>query len=57
MLYHPSKETYRTCLWISHALRCLSFHPENGYEKIGFQNDEDLWSQVFLLVGNGYLVR
>lgn len=57
MQHHPLEKTCKTCLWISHTLRCLSFHPEDGYEKIGFQSDEDLWSQVFRLVGNGYLVR
>ena len=51
---NPSQEKkqYACFFWVSHASRCVSFHPEEG-----FASNRELWSQLHRLIALGYLVQ
>ena len=56
---NPSQEKkqYACFFWVSHASRCVSFHPEEGFAKEGFASNRELWSQRHRLIALGYLVQ
>ncbi|MDD3137421.1 MAG: hypothetical protein PHX08_00400 [Lachnospiraceae bacterium] len=44
-------------IWISHKLKCISFHPLNGFEKTCMDTYTEMWELVYLLVEQGYRVQ
>lgn len=51
-----SETSKRHHIWISHYIRCLSFHEEADFEQIEFGDSEIMWDQVFQYLERGYRV-
>lgn len=43
--------------WISTMKKCMSFHPEPGFEMLSFKDHGSMWSRVHEFVGQGYVVQ
>lgn len=43
--------------WVSHTLKCLSFHFEPQFERIDFAGHSEMWQAVHKLVEKGYVVQ
>lgn len=43
--------------WISHTLKCLSFHEESRFERMDFVSHLEMWRKVHELVDCGYAVQ
>ncbi len=44
-------------VWVSHAPKCLSFHPEPGYEALSYTDGREMWRSVQEFIRNNYLIR
>lgn len=43
--------------WVSHSLKCLSFHPESRFELLDFADHTVMWQKVHEFVDKGYVVQ
>lgn len=43
--------------WVSHSLKCLSFHPDSRFEAIDFSDYSAMWQMVHEFVQKGYAVQ
>lgn len=43
--------------WVSHSLKCLSFHPAPRFETMKFPDHSVMWQMVHELVQQGYVVQ
>ncbi len=43
--------------WVSHALKCLSFHLEPQFERVTFSSHSEMWQMVHHLVERGYTAQ
>lgn len=43
--------------WISGLKKCMSFHPEPGFEAISFKDFGSMWSRVHEFIDKGYVVQ
>lgn len=44
-------------VWVSHSLKCLSFHPDSRFETMRFSDHSVMWQMVHELVQQGYVVQ
>lgn len=43
--------------WVSHSLKCLSFHPDPRFEAMNFSDHTAMWQMVHEFVQQGYVVQ
>lgn len=43
--------------WVSHSLKCLSFHQETQFKPISFESHSEMWQMIHNLVERGYTAQ
>lgn len=43
--------------WVSHSLKCLSFHQEPRFECLTFENHFEMWQMVHDFIERGYTAQ